>query len=262
VTHQVVLSAPVKSQHEPGITLTGNFNYHGILVPLKLTNKTSIRKALAPLVTYATSLLQDDHSAGLYYATLTQLYPHNLSLFVEALEEAAERGSTNPNLNMGAAFVNILKSKTAEAGLSLALGGKSKAVKVEEPEPVEIDSDDRDDLKDDFEEPEDLEKSVEMVESNQRENVYIADVGMSSLQVWQSTLEELRHRTSRANFEMWLKNCHIVRIEAGTVVIGAPNKFTRDHVRDKLLPMIQESVGRVIGRTVAVRCEIAGRADD
>lgn len=249
VTTQAASSTGVKAQDEPGLTLTSNFNYKDITVPLTLTKKHDIRRALAPLVEYAATALNDNHSVGMFYSTLVQLYPNSLGLFVESLEQAMAVGAWSPKSNLGAVFVNNLKGMARERGIALKLG-KASPPPTESPEPVlPAESSGEAALSGD-------EESV--VPDIERRSVYIADVGMSSVQVWQSILQELRRTTSRANYEMWLKNCYLASVDTETVVIGAPNQFTRDWVRDRLQPAITTAARRVLGRDVIVECVVGG----
>lgn len=250
VTAQPASSTSVKAQDGPGLTLTSNFNYRDITIPLTLTKKHEIRRAVAPLVEYAATALNDNHSVGMFYSTLAQLYPDSLGLFTEALEQAMEVGAWNPKTNLGAVFVNILKETAREQGIALRLGKASPAATLPPPSPVAEAQAEREEQLDDG-----GESAPPEVE---RRSVYIPDVGMSSVQVWQSILQELKRTTSRANYEMWLKNCYLASVEADVVVIGAPNQFTRDWVRDRLQGAIGAAVRRVLGRDVAVRCAVAG----
>lgn len=249
VTEHLAPSAGMKEQCEPALTLTNNFNYHGLTVPLNLSQRQLIRRAVTPLVDHARKVLRDDHSTGMFYSTLTQLYPNHLHLFVEALERAAAAGVGNPDLNLGAVFVNTLKALAWEQGFNLRLGLPGGCSTPPEDQ----------DESEPREQPDD--EPAEAAEP-ERHSVYIAEVGMSTMQVWQSVLEELKHRTSRANYEMWLKNCYIVAVRDGEAIIGAPNRFTRDWVSEKLRSTLSAAMSRVLGMPVAVRCEVAGEVGD
>ncbi|MBU0723204.1 chromosomal replication initiator protein DnaA [Patescibacteria group bacterium] len=46
--------------------------------------------------------------------------------------------------------------------------------------------------------------------------------------LWEDTLLEIELTVSRANFNTWFKNTHIIKQEAGTVVLGVPNPFVHE----------------------------------
>lgn len=253
LSQQDASSAGVKAHHAPGLTLTNNYNYHGITIPLYLHKKHEIRRALTPLVKYATEVLSDDHSVGMFYSTLTQLYPDSLDLFVEALEAATAVGTPSPKLNLGAVFVNMIKSLAQERGVPLRLGKTSAPPSSPQPTIREAPPDQQAPTESPF-------HLAELPDSAapERESVYVASVGLSTPHIWRSILEELGRSTSRVNYEMWLKNCRLVDVQEEVVVIGAPNRVTCQWVREKLRPAIAAAAGKVLGRPVAVHCEVIG----
>ena len=88
---------------------------------LTFTSKRAIRKALKPLVEMTEELLDDYHSAAMFYKVLTALYPDHLDLFTKAVEEALTIGQSDSEANLGAVFVATLKELAEEAEVNLGL---------------------------------------------------------------------------------------------------------------------------------------------
>lgn len=242
VNPQPAASTSVKAHAGPGLTLTTNFNYRDITVPLNLSNKREIRRALAPLVDYAVKVLHDDHSVGMFYSTLVQLYPNALDLFTEALEESAAMAGWSQRINLGAVFVNKLKSLARDRGFVLRLGKAADPAVAAGKVDDEVAA----------------EGGIAPPSRSADTSVYLPDVGMSGAQVWHSILQELRRTTSGVLYDMWLSNCSLVAVDDRVVVIGARNRLTCDWVRDKFQGAIARAAATVLGRDVVVRCEVVG----
>jgi chromosomal replication initiator protein len=51
--------------------------------------------------------------------------------------------------------------------------------------------------------------------------------------LWESVLAEIEQNVSKANFTMWFKDTHIVKIDDGTVYLSVPNVFVKDWLINK-----------------------------
>lgn len=56
---------------------------------------------------------------------------------------------------------------------------------------------------------------------------------MSEKEVWNIVLSELENSLSKANFQTWFPNTHLVKIDNGEVTIGVPNDFVKDWLEGK-----------------------------
>jgi hypothetical protein len=232
----------VLTQNGSVLTLTSNYIYKEITVDLTLKRKRDIRAALAPLVDYAAQQLRDDHSKGMFYSTAVQLYPNNLNVFTAALEAAEREGRLSNSVNMGAVFVNVIRETAARADVALELGKKKDA-----------------EGSDEIVQP---EGSSAVREDTASLSGFVPGTAISLKQMWPSVLQELKSLTSRASYEMWLRNCTILGIDRDTIVVGVPTAFARDWINERLLVQIRRALSQVIGRDMAVRCEVqelAGR---
>jgi chromosomal replication initiator protein len=56
---------------------------------------------------------------------------------------------------------------------------------------------------------------------------------MNEKEVWNIVLGELETTLSKANFQTWFPNTHLVKIDNGEVTIGVPNDFVKDWLEGK-----------------------------
>jgi chromosomal replication initiator protein len=56
---------------------------------------------------------------------------------------------------------------------------------------------------------------------------------MNEKEVWNIVLGQLENTLSKANFQTWFPNTHLVKYDSGEVVIGVPNDFVKDWLDSK-----------------------------
>jgi chromosomal replication initiator protein len=61
-------------------------------------------------------------------------------------------------------------------------------------------------------------------------------------ELWGQSLSLIEKEISKANFNTWFKNTHIVKEHDGEVVIGVPNEFVRDWLSNKYNKLILKSI--------------------
>jgi chromosomal replication initiator protein len=86
-------------------------------------------------------------------------------------------------------------------------------------------------------------------------SAYVLGSRVNKKQLWTSLLEELRTKTTKATYDMGLRNCSISSIDDDTVVIAAPSAFAREWVNERLLSIIRHAVKQLLGQDMNVRCE-------
>ncbi|MFA6493400.1 MAG: DnaA/Hda family protein, partial [Patescibacteria group bacterium] len=69
---------------------------------------------------------------------------------------------------------------------------------------------------------------------------------MDSKEVWQTALGELEVVFSKANFRTWFKDTFILSLTEEEVIVGVPNAFAQDWLKDKYDKEIQEALKKVI----------------
>jgi len=51
--------------------------------------------------------------------------------------------------------------------------------------------------------------------------------------LWNNVLAQIELTISKANFGMWFKGTHIIKIDSGVVSLGVPNVFVKDWLMNK-----------------------------
>ena len=76
---------------------------------------------------------------------------------------------------------------------------------------------------------------------------------MNAEQAWQAALGELQLQLTKATFDTWLKNTHVVSCEDNTFLIGVHNGYAKDWLENRLLTTIKRTLTGVVNHTVSVR---------
>jgi hypothetical protein len=74
---------------------------------------------------------------------------------------------------------------------------------------------------------------------------------MNTDQVWQDVLGQLQLQMTRATFDTWLKDTHIVSRNNGTLIVGTKSTFAKDWLENRLKNTINRTVSDIIGRVRA-----------
>jgi chromosomal replication initiator protein len=76
---------------------------------------------------------------------------------------------------------------------------------------------------------------------------------MRADQIWQAALGELQLQMTKATFDTWVKNTHVISYEDGTFILGVHNAFTKDWLENRLLTTIKRTLVGIVGRSVEVK---------
>jgi chromosomal replication initiator protein len=82
---------------------------------------------------------------------------------------------------------------------------------------------------------------------------------MNPEQAWQAALGELQLQLTKATFDTWVKNTHVVSCEDGTYLIGVHNAYAKDWLENRLLTTIKRTLTGIVGRTVEVKFVVRQR---
>lgn len=66
-------------------------------------------------------------------------------------------------------------------------------------------------------------------------------------ELWTATLEKIQEKISKPSFETWLKHTKAQTIKEDTLVISAPNEFTRDWLEGQYTELITDTLYEVTG---------------
>ncbi|MDQ2653702.1 MAG: helix-turn-helix domain-containing protein [Chloroflexota bacterium] len=89
----------------------------------------------------------------------------------------------------------------------------------------------------------------------------IVEVGLSSGQVWAATLAELARRNAVNATELvaWLRPAALSGRDGDTLLLGAPNRVTRDRIAARHLPAVRAALATVLGTSLPVTVVVAGQ---
>jgi chromosomal replication initiator protein len=73
---------------------------------------------------------------------------------------------------------------------------------------------------------------------------------MNTDQVWQDVLGQLQLQMTRATFDTWLKDTHIVSKNNGTLIVGTKSTFAKDWLENRLKNTINRTVSDIIGQRI------------
>lgn len=90
----------------------------------------------------------------------------------------------------------------------------------------------------------------------------IAEIGLSSRQVWAAMLAEMARSgaVSRGDLETWLRPAALIARDGDTLFIGAPNAVARDRIASRLLSAVRDALAATIGTALAVAVIVDGQA--
>ncbi len=71
--------------------------------------------------------------------------------------------------------------------------------------------------------------------------------------LWRKANDRLREELGQVGFETWIGPLSFVGLQGRTVTIEAPNRFFRDWVNERYLPMLQKSLSEEAGEPVEVK---------
>jgi chromosomal replication initiator protein len=71
--------------------------------------------------------------------------------------------------------------------------------------------------------------------------------------VWQRASDRLRDELGQVGFETWIGPLNFLGMQGKTATIEAPNRFFRDWVNERYMPMLQRSLAAEVGEPVEVR---------
>jgi hypothetical protein len=74
----------------------------------------------------------------------------------------------------------------------------------------------------------------------------------STEQLWEIALGQLQLQMTRATFESWVKDTHIVSQNGDMLVVGTKSDFAKDWLENRLYTTVSRTVTNILGRSVTV----------
>ncbi len=78
--------------------------------------------------------------------------------------------------------------------------------------------------------------------------------------IWNAVLGEIELNVSKAQFDTWIKDTYIVRMDEKEIVVCVPNSFTREWLSNKFHTLIADSVQTITGEVKTISYEIDDRS--
>ncbi|HAI21064.1 MAG TPA: chromosomal replication initiator protein DnaA [Clostridiales bacterium UBA8153] len=75
-------------------------------------------------------------------------------------------------------------------------------------------------------------------------------------QLWDRTLDMMRHEVMKPSFEAWLKNTAPLALDGDVLTVAVPNQFTKDWVESRYAPVLHQVLRSVTGRHLRVNFRI------
>jgi chromosomal replication initiator protein len=75
-------------------------------------------------------------------------------------------------------------------------------------------------------------------------------------ELWTRCTASLRDQVSDATWRVWLAGIHPLSFTDGVMVLAVPNTVVRERVESRFLPLIQETLGAMVGTPVATRLQV------
>ena len=72
-------------------------------------------------------------------------------------------------------------------------------------------------------------------------------------ELWTATLEKIQEKISKPSFETWLKNTKAETIKESTLIIAAPNEFSRDWLEGQYTKLITDTLYEVTGAELSAK---------
>ncbi len=66
-------------------------------------------------------------------------------------------------------------------------------------------------------------------------------------ELWDATLSTIQEKLSKPSFDTWLKNTKALHLEKNTLVITAPNEFTKDWLETQYTDLITQTLEEITG---------------
>ncbi|MGP4038971.1 chromosomal replication initiator protein DnaA [Gracilibacillus sp. D59] len=80
--------------------------------------------------------------------------------------------------------------------------------------------------------------------------------------LWRNTLELIKDKVSKPSYDTWLKNTSVDQLKEDTVIISAPNEFTRDWLESRYTMIISDALYELTGAKLAVKFVIPESTDE
>jgi chromosomal replication initiator protein len=78
----------------------------------------------------------------------------------------------------------------------------------------------------------------------------------SAKEIWEAALGELQLQVNKPNYDTWLKDTTGISYQGDIFVVGVPNVFVAEWLKNRLYSLIKRTVTSITGKTIQVEFEI------
>ena len=84
---------------------------------------------------------------------------------------------------------------------------------------------------------------------------------VTAQEAWQKTLDQLQLQMTKATFDTWVKNTHVLKHEDDIYTIGVKSDYAKDWLENRLLGIIKRSLQKAAGNTVHIEFVVRSETD-
>ncbi len=245
ISRAVKLENPIGTLNERTNYLTRIEELAGSL-DLNLTDGRRIRGQLTPLVKATEDVLSDYHSTQMLYKVLKALYrAQRFDLFLQAVGTAVRIGEMDASANLGAIFVSEIKrlGREEQVNVGLVIHPEAEMARGLHGEAAG--------------------EKVQRRFTPQIPQLLIPGYG-DSRKLWDSALEDLKLRMTKATFATWMRDTWIADYRPGTrgsgeedcLVIRVQNEYTAEWLANRLSRVITRTLSGLVGHSVEVEFKV------
>ena len=102
---------------------------------------------------------------------------------------------------------------------------------------------------------------LKFASANRCLSVIVRGGTMNAEQAWQAALGELQLQLTKATFDTWVKNTHVIGCEDNTYLVGVHNGYAKDWLENRLLTTIKRTLIGIVGHTIDVKFIVHPKAN-
>ncbi len=76
---------------------------------------------------------------------------------------------------------------------------------------------------------------------------------MTPAEIWNTALDELQYKMTKATFDTWVRPTHAIRMDSGAMLVGVHSPYAKEWLENRLHTTIERTVTGILGRTMEVR---------
>ena len=103
-----------------------------------------------------------------------------------------------------------------------------------------------------------LETNVEAHALAHSNSAYTNSTEADARQIWQIALRDLSHQMDRGEYDAWIKNLSLVRLEQGVALLTAPSTYACRRLQADYAEIVNQALAGVVGKPLTVHFTVEG----